>query len=710
MSPVERPSRPPSWRIWAVAALLCAGATALVVKAARLQLVLGEDLRGLAEDQYLRRLKVESPRGGVFDRDGKPLAVSVPAWSVYADPRRIEDKVHVAGALADALGEKRLAVLDKLATDKAFVWLARRVAPEVADRVRAADLPGIGLRKEMRRYYPGKEIAGQLLGLVGIDGDGRGGVEQLYDDHLVGRSRTLPALADNRGKKVALTTGLDLSLLDGDDVTLTIDAGLQHTAEQAVLDAVREHQAKAGFAILMDAKTGELLAVANVPLTNPNAAEDGTARRNRAFADAFEPGSIFKLATFAAALDAGKLSPDDDVYCEEGRFQLGKHVIRDVHKEGWLTATQVLAQSSNIGTLKVAQRVGEDAFKQALQRYGFGERPGTGLVEESAGRLPKQARWGDARLATISFGHGLAVTGLQMTRFTAAIANGGVLPKPVLLKHVESGAGDVVARPDVGAGTRVMSEHAARTLARMMKAVTEPGGTGTPAAIPGVATAGKTGTAEKVDPITKRYSRELNLSSFVGFAPVEEPAVVALVVIDEPRGAHFGGLTAGPAWRRIVEAALLQRGLLGTDVARAAPAGTGDVEEAPAAAKSASAVAPLREAPASLEDAAPYATPGGRAQGALAGPSAGRPVADDAGPLDVVGKSAREAIRAAEQRGLVASLEGSGVVVDQKVSDGRVVFVLGEASGPAHGAGRASTSSAASTPAPSAATRKGAAP
>ena len=555
-------------RVVVIAAAVALGFLGVLWKSARLQLVLGDDLRTLAEEQYLRTVTVSAPRGAVFDREGRHLAVSLPAWSVFAEPRRIVDTDGTAERLAQAMGQSQADIVKLIDSKRAFVWLERRVGPDVADAVRALDLPGVGLRKEWRRTWPNKQLAAQILGGVDVDGDGRGGIEQAFDEQLRGHSIRLSALADNKGDRIATfdvdaaDEVFDLATLAGDEVVLTIDLPLQQATEEILERTRLSFDAKAAWAIVMDAQTGAIRAVAQSPAYNPNTGEGD--RRNRSMADAIEPGSIFKIATFAAAIDANIVTENDLIDCENGRFQLGRHTIHDTHRSGVITVRDVFKHSSNIGTLKIAGRLGEDAFKTAITRYGFGARPGTGLLDESAGRLPKQAHWGETRLATVSFGHGLMVSSLQMASLLQAVANGGVRHRPFLVDRVQSAQGTIIESHHDDGGERVMRAEAARTLLSIMESVVEPGGTGALAAIPGVRVAGKTVTAEKVDPVSGRYSKELHVSSFLGVAPADAPRVVAVVIVDEPKGVVFGGATAGPAWRAIVERALVVEGAAGT--------------------------------------------------------------------------------------------------------------------------------------------------
>lgn len=640
----------PRWRLWAVVVTLAGCLVVLVAKAGHLQLALGDDLKDLAERQYVRKLKVAAPRGNIYDRSGRPLAVSVPAWSVYAAPRDIEEPAAVAAALAPVLGQERARLERRLSSTRAFIWLDRRVAPDTAEKVKALALDGVGLKQESRRYYPNRELAGQLLGLVSVDGEGLDGVERTFDEYLRGRSVLVPGLRDNRGRRVVLADGVDLDVLEGDDVHLTLDARLQHVAETVLRDTVARHQAKSGFAIVMEPKTGAIRALANVPLFNPNspATAKQSARRNHALSDGFEPGSTFKIITFASALDAGVVTPRDRIFCENGRLPIGKHVIRDTHPAGWLMASEVFSHSSNIGTIKIAQRVGEERLRETITRFGFGAAPGLGLVGETAGRLPDKERWGEVRTATVSFGHGLMVSAVQMASAVSAVANGGVRVHPRLLEKVTSPTGEVVKGEAEPTAERVVSEETARVLAEIMSGVVEDGGTGTLAAIRGVKVAGKTGTAEKVDPVTHRYSRELHLASFVGFAPADDPAVVAVVMVDEPHGASvFGGSVAGPAWRAIVEAALIDAGIL--TAAQVAAASEAKGAQPAQRRKEAPPTQPVK-ADTVLDDVA-------TAKQALAGAPA---------PLDLRGLTAREAVGAAEARGLEVALEGSGVVMAQE--------------------------------------------
>jgi cell division protein FtsI (penicillin-binding protein 3) len=624
-------------RVIVVAAVLCVGLVLMVAKAGRLQLGLGGDLKELAEQQYVRSLRFSAPRGNVYDRAGRPLAVSVPVWSISAAPRDIADPTVVAKTLAPLLKLDEAKLARKLEGRRAFTWLRRRLPPDVAEQVRALQLKGIGLHRESKRFYPGRELAGQLLGTVSIDGNGQSGVERAYDEHLRGRSISLPGVQDNKGRRMMMS-GVDLEVLAGDDVYLTLDARLQHLTEQALVDGIEASGAKSGMAVVVDPGSGALLAVANAPLFNPNdpGASSAFSRRNHAFAGVFEPGSTFKAISFAAALDAGVVKPDERIFCENGKLKLGRFTIHDTHPEGWITAREAFKYSSNIGTLKIASRLGEAGFREAIGRFGFGHAPGLGFVEESAGLLPRAETWGEVRLATTSYGHGLGVTSLQLARAVAILANDGRDTPLTLLNRVESSAGEIVAEPPPAPSEQVVSAATANTVSTLMAAVFENGGTGYSVRIEGIEAAGKTGTAEKVDPRTGRYSKEDHTSSFVGFAPLRAPRFVVVVVLDEPQVKTSGAATAGPIWRAIMTGALVDAGLLAE---RPVTPTDGD--------QVAAAPAPI--------------------------------VKVDPRFADFIGLNAREALREADARGVQVVLSGTGRVSAVKRStrdDGVEVLVL----------------------------------
>ena len=608
----------------------------MLIKSVRLQVLLGPQLQHLAEQQYSRNKKVSASRGNIYDRTGRPLGISVPVWSVSAAPHTVEDPVQTAEYLGAILDLPYKKLEQKLRTDRKFAWLKRRVSPAVAEDIRRAKIPGVGLHRESKRFYPNRDLAGQLLGFVSIDGDGQQGVERMFDDYLKGRTAVLSTLRDNKGGYVLLSQDIDLGLLEGDDVYLTLDARLQHIAEDALNRAVMKHQAAGGFAVVMEPHTGAIVALANNPTFNPNrvGSSTGLERKNQVLSTVFEPGSTFKIITFAAALDAQIVQPEDPIFCENGRYKMGKYTIRDTHKDGWISISDAFKHSSNIGTLKISHQLGEEKFKDYLGRFGFGQSVGLDMPEAHRGKLPGQKRWGKIRLGTMSYGYGVMVSALQLAAATSAVANGGMKVTPRLLQRIESPDGDVVKEHKGSAEQRILAESTTKKMVKIMKRVLEPGGTGFKARIPGVESAGKTGTAEKIDPITKRYSKDVHLSSFVGFAPADDPRYVAVVVIDEPKDVAFGGSTAGPVWREVMSAALIQDGILTQDVR--------PVE---------------KDKPAKIAKASPPKEPSSNEHLVL----------DETLTIQFLGLSAREAMRLAEEKNVEARFTGVGVVTHQSV-------------------------------------------
>ena len=625
------------WRYRMVFGCISTAFLLAILKSGSLQLNHGEALKGLAEKQYKRTFQVAAARGMVYDREGRTLAGTVPMDSVYVEPRHIVEKEETAEKLSEALSIPTSKLEKRVAGSRSFAWIQRRIPPTTSETVRQLGLRGVGLLKEHQRFYPNHSVAGQLLGTVSIDGEGQSGIERAYDSALKPKAQRTSVLRDAKGNRLMTDTGLELSAFRGNDVHLTIDAQMQQVAELALVETVRKFKAKSAWAIAMDPKTGEILVMANAPTFNPNT--PGTARRhsrNQALSAAFEPGSTMKTITFAAALEAGVVHPEESIDCENGKYKLGRHTIRDSHKSNWLTVRDVFKHSSNIGTLKIALAMGEQRFKDTLKQLHFGERLGLGLAGEARGRLPRKDKWGQTRLSTISFGHGLMVTSVQMLAAVGTVANDGVWVQPHVIQRVTDAFGEEIPQRDRKPAHRVFKTETAKTLAQIMQTVVEPGGTGTPAAIPGIAVAGKTGTAEKVDPVTGRYSKDLHLSSFIGFAPADDPEAVVLVVVDEPQEKKFGGLVAGPAFRKITEAILRARGIF------AAPSEK-EIAELKEAQKK-SKVAPKMIA---AKDVAPVLA-----------------VEEGAMP-DLRGMTLKEALVFLKKVGVVPQIEGHGLVKEQ---------------------------------------------
>lgn len=555
---------------------------AIVASAWRVQVEDGSAWREIAEKQRQRRLHIEPKRGTIYDRNHTPLAVSIDVPSVSADvgemlhgvegPPEQEAKLHdVADRLGKALSLEPAELYGRLAPRHRFVWVKRRITAAEADAIRdlgdpkkqALPVRGLAIEGEGHRYYPGRELAGPLLGFVAPDGQGKDGMELAVDDELRGKIGEAHGLRDRSGRLI-FEGQSDEASLQGNDVELTIDEGIQHIAERELDGAMRTYETKGGSLAVIDPVSGEILASASAPGYNPNDYTDSEvdARRDRVVTDRFEPGSVMKPFMLTGALAAGAVQPTDSINCEHGVYEVGGITIHDTHINDWLTPTQILARSSNIGALKIGLGLGEAALYATYRRFGFGEPTGVPLPGEPAGLLrPKGRPWYDAETASASFGQGIMVTTLQLAMAMGAIANGSKLLEPVLIKKVTTSQGEVVREASVHVRREVAPPAVTRTVAQMLVAVTEDGGTAVEASVPGFRVAGKTSTAQKVDPATGKYSPDKYTAVFVGFVPVDRPRLVVAVVLDEPSIGRYGGDLAGPVFRRVAEATLRYLGV-----------------------------------------------------------------------------------------------------------------------------------------------------
>lgn len=549
-------------RIKATALLLAAVFCVLFGRAAQLTLLEGDELRKLALRQHQTRVPLPPRRGPIVDRNGEPLALTTESAAVYLRPKDLKASPEVLGLVARLLGLSPQVVMAKAASDSPFVWLDRRVPLERWEAVEELGVPGIGSEASRQRLYPKGRLAAQVLGFTNIDGQGMEGVERMLDADLRGVAEALEVERDARGRRADVDGRWRPLSRVGAQVELTIDAPLQEFVEQELEAAVEQWGAKAGTVVVLAPESGEVLAMASVPTYDPNLYGKSTAdqRRNRAITDTYEPGSTFKAITAAAVLDAGVVRPTDMIFCERGNYPVGRRVIHDVHPQGLLTFAQVIEKSSNIGSAKVAERLGRERFGEAIRAFGFGRPTGLGLQGEVSGIVRPPEQWGRIDLVTNAFGQGIAVTPIQLTRAFAAIASGGLLMRPRVVRRVTLADGTVKyeGRPEVVG--RVMSEETAAALRTILQGVVDHG-TGTAAKIEGFAVAGKTGTAQKVDPKTGRYHPRDRISSFVGFVPANDPKLAILVVIDTPRKAVYGGTVAAPSFKRIAEFGLERRGV-----------------------------------------------------------------------------------------------------------------------------------------------------
>ena len=634
------------------AVLLAAAMLALfgivLVRAAKVQLLDRSRLSRLQRDQTRRELEWVPRRGMIVDRRGEPLAVTRDVDSVFADPSAFETpraREAVAAQLAGALRLDRRKIAEKLAqSDRRFVWIKRRIDEASARRVRGLALDGIELVKEPKRFYPQRELAGHVLGFVG-DESGQEGLERELETFLKGTAVQVQATRDARGTMVLEHGAPDPADLTGATVTLTLDTAIQLAAEKELAKAVRTSGAVGGWAIAMDVNTGAVLALAGNPAFDANKpGRDPLVWRDRAIQDQLEPGSTIKSFVVARAIDEGVLRSDEILYCEHGAWARAGKKIHDTHPVDWATPATVLRESSNICAAKIGERLGKQKLIDGLRAFGFGEKTGVGLPGEARGALADPKRMPQIALWTTSFGQGMSATAIQTVAAMAAIANGGVLLRPYLVQKVVGADGTVLLSRGREEVRRVLKEESAREVTAMLEEVVEKG-TGTRAALVGHRAAGKTGTAQKVDPVGGGYG-EKRLSSFLGFAPADEPRVAILVAIDEPEGKGAdvtGGAVAAPAWAAIAHEALRQLDVMPDDARVDAPvlvsslAGGADPEPAPEEA----ARMPLRPGQAMVPD--------------------------------VSGMGARTATRRLAQAALEPELRGSGRAVAQSPRAGAIV-------------------------------------
>jgi cell division protein FtsI (penicillin-binding protein 3) len=521
-----------------------------------LQIQQRDRLSERATKQYERRLPIVSRRGTIYDRSGRELAVSLKVASVFAQPAAIENPERTAKALAPILGQPATHLLSLLTSDKLFVWLERQVEPAQAEAINELNLKGIGLYPESRRYYPRQELAAHVLGMVGLDDRGLEGLEHQYDDLLGGQPEYITAQQDALGRIIFRHEeegGRPLIF----DLTLTIDEVLQYTAERELQRAVERSQAKTGTAIVMDPWTGEILALANQPTFDPNNYKRGGsfAKRNRAVTDYFEPGSVFKVILAAGALEEGVVRPSDRFHGENGAIEVGGVTIRDHEKYGWLTVQEILAHSSNVGAIKIGQKLGKSLYYHYISGFGFGSLTGLDLPGETPGLIRRPRGWSALSLSVLSLGQEISVTPVQIATAFCAVANGGTLVRPHIVRDLRAQDGSVTRHVEPVMIRRVISQQTAQSLLTILRSAVEEG-TGKEAALEQYSVAGKTGTAQKVDPVTGRYSHQRVVASFVGAVPAESPRLVILVTIDEPETLRWGAAVAAPTFREIARDAL----------------------------------------------------------------------------------------------------------------------------------------------------------
>ena len=519
-----------------------------------LQVYRGEMLASRASGEYRRTCVTAGKRGTIFDRNHNELAVTIDAVSIGLHPSSIPEAQIIAPKLARAANLEIGTVKSKLASGRSFVWLKRLMADDEVAAVKQLNLPpeAIEYIAEQKRVYPNNSLAAQLIGFTGIDGNGLEGVEYAWDDELRGRTVSRTVLMDAR-KRYLGAGDVPIDSADGNDVILTIDSAIQYIAENALKEAVVDSQALSGMAVVMNPETGEILAMANYPCFNPNdfGSYGRDAWRNRTITDAFEPGSIMKVFLAAGSIESGLCTPDSVFFCEDGEYMIDGHCIHDSHGHGWLTMREIIKISSNIGAVKISEKIGRKNLWETLRRFGFDSRPDIGCPGSTEGLLSFYTQWTAVDTSAIAFGQGVSASAIQLVTAVSAIANGGLLLKPYVVSAMVEADGRVVRYRDRKVIRRVISEQTSAYLKEMMASVTTEGGTGEKAAIEGYTVCGKTGTAQKLND-KGRYTDKNYVASFLGFAPSNNPRIAVLVVVNSPKKGYYGGIVAAPAFRKII--------------------------------------------------------------------------------------------------------------------------------------------------------------
>ncbi len=524
----------------------------ICVKSFDIQVFKAKDLAEKAINDYTRHLTIKGERGEILDQDMNKLGTSIDAVSITACPAKIQNPAETAKVISAVLKTDVKSLRETLSSKRMFAWVARGVMPDQADKIRRMNLPGIYFEDDSRRYYPNRSLAAQVIGFTGNEENGLEGLEFRYNTVLEGRSRKIRLIRDGNGRILDYALKKDAELR-GNSIVLTIDKKIQFLSEQVLQETVKKHDARSGMALVMKPATGELLAIAHYPEFNPNSYKGygKDTYRNRAVTDPFEPGSAMKVFTAAAALEKG-ITPKSIFFCENGTYRIGGFTIHDTHDYEWLTLSQVIQYSSNIGAAKITETIGDKALYNCLVNFGFGSRTDVGVSGETQGNLIPYTRWSRIDAGAISFGQGVSASALQLIAGFSAIANGGVLMKPLLVKKIISGKSEVMEEFQPRSIRRVMSPDTARNLKGMMSLVVNDKGTGSKAALEGYTVCGKTGTAQKVEAGTKGYVRNKYISVFAGFAPMDRTELATLVIIDEPRKQYYGGDVAAPAFKTIM--------------------------------------------------------------------------------------------------------------------------------------------------------------
>ena len=638
-----------------------------------------ESLANRARQQQQNEIETSPQRGELLDRQERQLASSVQTVSLFLDPDGLDAATldRNAQQIAKSLGLKQADLAkefhDAAAAKKRFIWIVRRLDADVANKIVELNLPGLQTQLEPKRYYPNGSLAAHVLGYVGLDGKGLGGVEQFYNAKISGEAGHLLVEKDAYGKAYE---SYEIASKPGQSVILTIDQTIQYQAEQALQAAVQRSHAKSGTVIVLDPRSGEILALANAPTFDPNKVSEAKpeTRSNWALQNIYEPGSTFKVVAFSAALEKKLVNINDHIDCQMGAITVAGRVVHDHHPFGSLTIPEALAKSSNVAAIKLGMRVGDPTMYDYIKRFGFGSKTGIELPGETNGILRKVERWQPSSIGSIAIGQEVGVTPVQMVAAFGALANDGVRIAPHLIREVRDAGGNVVyrAQPEQ---RRVISAETAIALRGMLEGVTL-NGTAKKAQLDGYSAAGKTGTAQKIDPKTKAYSSTKFVGSFVGFAPVSNPQVAIIVVMDEPAGAYHGGDVAAPVFREVAEQVLPTLNVMPDIETKSEPDLIAQTNPNPERA------AKIQEEQAQSEEQRKATMPTVDSNGGRSGEVVYAVATKKAMLMpDLRGRSVRDVARTCAQLGLQVEARGEGRVTKQnpsagsEVSTGQLVYV-----------------------------------
>jgi cell division protein FtsI (penicillin-binding protein 3) len=670
-------------RLYVLAAILVLWVLAIGCRLVQLQVFEYGELTQRAARQQQRSIEVSPRRGVIYDRNGHELAMSVSVESIFAVPSEIPDQATTSSILGRVLKTDPHEILARMKSSRAFCWVARKVNQETSDRIRALNLKGIYFQKEPKRFYPKRELAAQALGYVGLDDEGLGGIERGFDERLRGRPGRMQITMDARRRWVGR---VERQPEPGQNLVLTIDEKIQYIAERELEASIEQTHALAATIIVQNPKTGEILALANRPTFNPNIFNKvpPEALKDRAVSDVYEPGSTFKMVTVAAALEEKLTRPDEMIDCQMGSIVIGGMRIRDHEKFGVIPVTDIIAKSSDVGAIKLGLRLGEERFDRYIRAFGFGSQTGVELPGETRGLAKPVGRWSKVSIGAISMGQEIGISAVQLAQLISTIANDGVWVAPHIIADPAIQTVGLQTGEAVGQQRRVVSPLTAAQLKQMLQQVVLRG-TGRKAALDGYTAAGKTGTAQKVDPSTGAYSKSKYVGSFAGFAPVNNPALTVVVIIDSAVGLHQGGQVSAPVFQRVMQQSLeylhvqhdtefksaqhtvLEARVKDSDLSENSPdrlAGNLDVAETPTALASAAAQgAPAQTSTAPRSPAVPP----------TAAAANGTVVVDVEGGVlvpSLLGKPVRQVVEIAQEAGIEIDVIGNGVAREQSPAPG----------------------------------------